>query len=140
MKIKYDEQSIKGLMTFLAVLAAFLPFMSFWSMSKGEGSLSERISFMFFHIKKIAVVDFNIFFVMFLNPAMFFVLYVVGLLVSFRYLKKLPVYLAICAIMQLVGCILVGFIIKDFPLISILFLATLHMLYIANKIKGEKFI
>lgn len=129
--MRLGKQSLRGLMTFLIMLTAFLPFIPFWSMSGGESSLNEKISFMLFHIKKIAIVDFNSFFVMFLNPAIFFLLYTIGLFLSYRYLKSLPIYLSICVLLQSLGCIAVAIIIEDFPLILVLVLPTLYMLYSA---------
>ena len=136
--MKDARQSVGGLLAFLVMLTVFIPFIPFWSMSKGVNPIVDKIFSVFFHIKGAALADFGSFFVMFVNPTMFFVLYSIGLLLSFRNLKYLAVYMKICVMLQIMGCIVVSVILKDLPLISVLIFATLYVVFASNRIADQK--
>ena len=129
-------ESISGLLFFLALLTFFIPFIPFWSMSNGIVPFFAKIASVFFFIKKTANIDIGSFFVMFVNPAMFFLLYLIGLLLSFVSAKLLSVYFKLCLLIQLSGCIAVGFILKDIPLLSALLLPTFYLVYVSNHLQN----
>ena len=135
--MKNARQSVSGLLAFLVMLTVFIPFIPFWSMSKGVAPIVDKVSSVFFHIKGTAQADLGSFFVMFINPTMFFVLYSIGLLLSFRNPKYLAIYMKICVMLQVIGCIVVSIILKDLPLISVLIFATLYTLVSSIRIANQ---